>query len=202
VAEELNVKRLEAVEGLESLIRWSVVPNFRTLGPRLGPRMPAVKAALAGVSGADVRRALDETGAYAVKVDGERIELSAADVEVRAEEHEEFALAQDGPYAVALDLALDDELRLEGLARELARALNDHRKAIGLAIADRISVSLEASGQLAQAAQRHAKWIAGEVLAEEWTVAQGTDESVAARDGDWTVLEIDGCPVAVAVRKL
>jgi isoleucyl-tRNA synthetase len=204
VAEELNVKRLEMVEGLEGLIRWSVVPNFRTLGPRLGPRMPAVKSALAQANGADVRRALDETGAYAVEVDGERIELSAADVEVRAEEHEEFALAQDGPYAVALDLALDDELRLEGLARELARALNDHRKAMGLAIADRIDVSLEATGLLAHAASRHAKWIAGEVLAEEWAVSDGNDETVRARASEegWAVLDIDGCPVAVAVRKL
>jgi isoleucyl-tRNA synthetase len=199
VAEELNVKRLEMVEGLEGLIRWSVVPNFRTLGPRLGPRMPAVKAALATVNGADVRRALDDAGVFAVEVDGERVELSAADLEVRAEEHEEFALAQDGPYAVALDLALDEDLRLEGLARELARALNDHRKAIGLAIADRISVSLSATGQLAQAARRHGDWIAGEVLATDWIV---TEPTAGAGTPEAKVLEVDGCDVAVAVRKL
>jgi isoleucyl-tRNA synthetase len=204
VAEELNVKRLEVVDTLEGLIRWSVVPNFRTLGPRLGPRMPAVKAALASASGADVRRALDEAGVYPIEVDGERVELTAADLEVRAEEHEEFALAQDGPYAVALDLALDEELRLEGLARELARALNDHRKALGLAIADRIAVTLSATGQLAQAARRHGKWIAGEVLAEEWTVTEGTEDSVAAKasESGWAVLEVESCPVAVAVRKV
>jgi isoleucyl-tRNA synthetase len=197
VAEELNVKRLEVVDTLEGLIRWSVVPNFRTLGPRLGPRMPAVKAALASADGADVSRALDEAGVYALEVDGERIELSAADLEVRAEEHEEFALAQDGPYAVALDLALDEDLRLEGLARELARALNDHRKALGLAIADRIAVTLSATGQLAQAARRHGEWIAGEVLAADWNVTEPNDEQAAA---EAKLLEVDGSSVAVAVR--
>jgi isoleucyl-tRNA synthetase len=197
VAEELNVKALDAVSSLEGLIRYSVVPNFRALGPRLGPRLPAVKAALAGVDGAAARRALDETGHFALDIDGEAVELGPEDVEVRATEHEELALAQDGPYAVALDLAVDDDLRLEGLARELARALNDHRKAIGLAIADRISVSLSATGQLAQAARRHGDWIAGEVLATDWTVTEPTDQTTGTK-----VLEVDGSDVAVAVRKV
>jgi isoleucyl-tRNA synthetase len=173
VAEELNVKQLEEVESLEGLIRYSVVPNFRALGPRLGPRMPAVKAALLRADGAAVRRELDERGSYSVDVDGERIELGPDDLEVRAEEHEEFALAQDGPYAVALDLAVDDDLRLEGLARELARALNDHRKAVGLSIADRIRVTLWADGLVAQAAEHHGTWVAGEVLAVDWQVKSG-----------------------------
>ena len=109
-----------------------------------------------------------------VDVDGEPVELGPDDVEVRAEEHEEFALAQDGPYAVALDLHIDDDLRLEGLARELARALNDHRKAIGLAIADRIErAACRPTGPLAEAAERHGDWIAGEVLAVGWQVEPG-----------------------------
>src|SRR5581483_3523711 len=129
VSEELNVKSLEVVESLAGLIRYSVVPIFRALGPRLGPKMPAVKAALASADGGEVSRSLEETGSYTVTVDGEAVVLDASELEVRAEEHEEFALAQDGPFAVALDLAVDDDLRLEGLARELARAVNDHRKA-------------------------------------------------------------------------
>jgi isoleucyl-tRNA synthetase len=191
VAEELNVKQLEVVESLEGLIRYSVVPNFRALGPRLGPKMPAVKAALAEADGAEVARALEERGNYVVEVDGEAVELSLSEVEVRAEEHEEFALAQEGPYAVALDLAIDEDLRLEGLARELARALNDHRKAIGLAIADRIRVKLWTEGPLHQAAERHGSWIAGEVLAVDWQVAEG--------DGGDAVLEIEGSNVGVVV---
>jgi isoleucyl-tRNA synthetase len=194
VAEELNVKALEVVSSLEGLITYSVVPNFRALGPRLGPRLPGLKAALAVTDGATVRQALEETGRFVVEVDGETIELGTDDVEVRATEHEELALAQDGPYAVALDLALDENLRLEGLARELARALNDHRKAIGLAIADRITVVLSATGPVAQAAQKHGDWIAGEVLAVGWQVTEA--DGLAG-----TVLDVDGSPVAVAVER-
>jgi isoleucyl-tRNA synthetase len=194
VAEELNVKTLEVVGSLEGLIRYSVVPNFRVLGPRLGPRLPAVKTALAQADGARVRQALEERGSYTVTVDGETFELSVSEIEVRAEEHEEFALAQDGPYAVALDLTIDDDLRLEGLARELARALNDHRKAMGLAIADRIRVAVHATGPVARAAERHGNWIAGEVLALDWMVSESR--------GEGTVLDIEGNRVVVAVERV
>ncbi|HTC81091.1 MAG TPA: DUF5915 domain-containing protein, partial [Acidimicrobiia bacterium] len=192
VSEELNVKALEVVESLAGLIRYSVVPNFRVLGPRLGPRMPAVKGALAAADGVEVSRALEETGRYTVTVDGEAIDLDASELEVRAEEHEEFALTQDGPYAVALDLHVDDDLRLEGLARELARAVNDHRKASGLAIADRIKVRLWANGLVAEAAQRHGEWIAGEVLAVDWQVNPPESPSGA-------MLDVEGTPVTVAL---
>jgi isoleucyl-tRNA synthetase len=192
VAEELNVKALEVVESLAGLIRYSVVPNFRVLGPRLGPKMPAVKAALAQADGAEVSRSLEETGRFTVEVDGAPLVLDAADLEVRAEEHEEFALAQEGPYAVALDLHVDDDLRLEGLARELSRAINDQRRAAGLAIADRIAVRLWATGPVAQAADRHGSWIAGEVLADSWQVnPDGRPEG--------SVLDVEGTAVTVAV---
>jgi isoleucyl-tRNA synthetase len=192
VSEELNVKSLEVVESLAGLIRYSVVPNFRALGPRLGPKLPGVKAALASADGAEVSRSLEETGSYTVTVDGEPVVLGADDLEVRAEEHEEFALAQDGPFAVALDLKVDDDLRLEGLARELSRAINDHRRASGLAIADRIKVRLWADGPVADAAQRHGDWIAGEVLAVSWQV--NPPESPSGE-----TLDVDGTPVTVAV---
>jgi isoleucyl-tRNA synthetase len=192
VSEELNVKALEVVESLAGLIRYSVVPNFRALGPRLGPKLPAVKAALAAADGTDVSRALEATGSYTVMIEGEPVVLGADDLEVRAEEHEEFALAQDGPYAVALDLHVDDELRLEGLARELARAVNDHRKASGLAIADRIKVRLWAGGPVAEAAERHGAWIAGEVLAVSWQVNPDANPEGA-------VLDVEGSPVTVAL---
>jgi len=111
---------------------------------------------------------------------------------VRAEEHEEFALAQEGPFAVALDLKVDDDLKLEGLARELARAINDHRRALGLAIADRIKVRLWASGVVAEAAERHGGWIAGEVLAVGWQVNPDEGPEGAA-------LDVEGTPVTVSV---
>ncbi|HUQ62895.1 MAG TPA: isoleucine--tRNA ligase [Acidimicrobiales bacterium] len=188
IAEELNVKRLEDVDNLSDLEAWTVVPNFRTLGPRLGPKVNAVKRALADLDGAEVRAALESDGF--VVVAGERLE--PGDVELRADRHEDFALVQDGGWAVALDLELDDALRLEGSARQLARAVNEMRKNLDLDLTDRIVVRIYSAGpKLRGAVEAHRKWIAGEVLATEVIIDEGEPSSGGSE------LEIDGEPVWV-----
>jgi isoleucyl-tRNA synthetase len=193
IADELNVKQFEVVSTLEGLLSYRVVPNFKALGPRLGPTLPRVKALLAEVDGAEVKRAFDDDGRYDLDVDGESVVLEPTDVEIRAEQHEELSLAQDGPHAVALDLTLDDDLRAEGLARETIRTLNDLRKALDFALADRITVRFEAPARIVAAVRRHAEWIAGEVLATGFEVVEGTPEAPNAT--------IDGEPVAAALRR-
>jgi isoleucyl-tRNA synthetase len=166
------------VSSLEGLLSYKVVPNFRALGPRLGKLAPRVKQLLAGVDGSAVKHAFDKAGTYTLDVDGTAVELSADDVEIRAEQHEDLTLAQDGPHAVALDLTLDDDLRAEGLARELIRTINDQRKADGFALSDRIAVRVSAPRTVAAAAERHQDWIAAEVLATSFQVTEN-GESVA-----------------------
>jgi isoleucyl-tRNA synthetase len=194
VAEELNVKHVEAIRDLTGLLDYDVVPNFRALGPRVGPLMPKVKAALAAVDGRTVSEALERDGAYRLEIDGETIDIAPDDIEVRAVAHEELVLAEEAGSAVALDITLDDELRLEGLARELVRALNDLRKELDLSLSDRIQVALYADDTAAEAARVHGDWIAGEVLAVTWTVAPGADAPAGT-----TTLDLDGQPVAVAL---
>jgi isoleucyl-tRNA synthetase len=197
VAEELNVRALEPVHDLEGLLDYTVVPDFRRLGPRVGPLMPRLKDALRDADGAALRRALATDGRVVVDLGTERVELGPDDVEVRARAHAEFVLAEDGGLAVALDTVVDDELRAEGLARGLVRTLNDHRKAQGLDLADRVRVELHASGAVADAARQHAAWIAEEVLATSFTVEAPTDET---RDG-FVLLEVDGEPVRVRLER-
>ena len=145
-----------------------------------------------------MKHALEVDGGYTLALDdGESVVLTGDDVEVRAAAHQELALAQEGATAVALDTTLDDELRLEGLARELVRAINDHRKALDLALSDRISVRLRAPGTVAEAARRHGDWIASEVLAVEWKVDEVANGDVAAPG--YAVLTVDGTPVGVLV---
>ena len=144
-----------------------IVPNFSVLGPRLGKLAPLVKARLEGVDGGEVRRAFDEYGSYTLDVDGEEVKLEPNDVEIRAEQHADLTLAQDGPHAIALDLTLDDDLRAEGLAREIIRVINDRRKSCGFALADRITVGVRAPARVVDAARHHAEWIKAEVLAVE-----------------------------------
>ncbi|MGI9022780.1 MAG: isoleucine--tRNA ligase, partial [Acidimicrobiales bacterium] len=172
IADELNVKALEDVSSLSELMTWRVVPNFRALGPRLGPRVNDVKAALVDADGAEVRRLLETQGW--VEVADER--LGPDDLEVRADRHEELALAQDGGWAVALDLELDDDLRREGTARELIRALNDLRKRLSLALTDRVRLRIGAAGpRVTAAVEAHGPWVASEVLATEFVLAGGDD---------------------------
>ncbi len=189
IADELNVKELEEVTSLAELMTWRVVPNFRALGPRLGPRVNDVKAALAGVDGAEVRNLLETQGWF--EVAGER--LGPEDVEVRADRHEELALAQDGGWAVALDLELDEALEREGTARELIRALNDLRKRLDLALTDRIDlvVAAPAGGRVAAAIDAHGEWLAAEVLATRLAVDDVTDGHAIDVDGEALVVKLE-----------
>ncbi len=174
IADALNVKALERVTSLEGLLDYVVLPNFRALGPKVGKRMPLVKDALAAADGAAVHRALDEQGGYELALgDGSSVTLTRDDVEVRARSHEEFVLAQDAGYAVALDTTVDDELRAEGIARDLVRLINDRRRELGFEIADRIRVRIAVGGRVEAAAHRHRDWIAREMLAVEFEV-EGT----------------------------
>ena len=112
---------------------------------------------------------------------------------MRAERHEAFALAEDQGWAVALDLELDDDLRAEGMARELVRALNDLRKEHGLDLSDRITLVLDADEALAAVVEAHRAWIMGEVLATELTVGPA--------GADAATVTVDGHPVHVALQR-
>jgi isoleucyl-tRNA synthetase len=198
VADALNVKSLQFVADLEGLLDYSVVPNFRTLGPRAGARTPLVKEALASADGATIRGALERDGGYDLALrDGSTLRLDPGDVEVRAASHEELALAQEAGFAVALDTTPDEELVAEGLARDVIRLLNDARKSEGFEIADRVRVGLACSGELRAAVHRHRDWIAREVLAVEFTPV---DEPPGAFAGA-RVFDVDGEPLAVRLTR-
>ena len=194
IKDELNVKQLEVVESLEGLLSYRVVPNFKALGPRLGKLAPRVKTLLVDVDGGEVKRAFDEHGSFTLDVDGEEVKLEPGDVEIRAEQHADLTLAQDGPHAIALDLTLDDDLRAEGLAREIIRVVNDRRKTNDFALADRITVVLRSTARVVDAARRHAEWIAAEVLAVAFDIVEETLEGAA----DAT---IDGEPLWLDLRR-
>ncbi|HEX9891140.1 MAG TPA: GNAT family N-acetyltransferase, partial [Actinomycetota bacterium] len=160
VAEELNVKEVAFAESAEELGRWRAKPSYRDLGPKLGPKVKDVAAALAADDGtlAGALARGDE-----VEVAGHR--LSTDDVDLVQETDSGWGVASEGGTTVALDLDVTPELRREGLARDLVRAIQDARKAAGLEVTDRIELWVEASGEAAEALAEHRGWIAGEVLA-------------------------------------
>ena len=161
--EQLNVKALRFVEAADELGSYEVKPNYRTLGPRFGKAMPLVAAAVAALDPAHVSEALREGRAIGIAVDGHDHELDADDLVLAMAPLEGYQLEREGSHAVALGLAVDDELRREGLAREVVHAVQNARKAAGLAVEDRIRLVLGGDDVLVGAAQAH----------EEYLVARG-----------------------------
>ena len=154
VAEELNVKEVVFAETAEELGGWRAKPNFKVLGPRLGPKVKAVAASL-GRDDGTVAAALARGETVPLEVEGERIELRPDDVDLVQETLEGWGVAGDGRITVALQLDLTPELRTEGLARELVRVVQDARKAAALEVSDRIELALALDGDLAEALSAH-----------------------------------------------
>ncbi|MCA8979973.1 MAG: class I tRNA ligase family protein, partial [Planctomycetes bacterium] len=173
VLDELNIKSwgsLDADDGQLCTLRAKA--NFKTLGKRLGKQMKAAAAAI-GELEPDRIAALRSGGSVALELEGETVELTAADVDVSVESRADFDVEADGRMIVFLDTELDDALLREGLAREAVNRLNGLRKQAGLAIDDRIRLNLDARGaQLGRALEEHGDFIAAETLAEAWQISK------------------------------
>jgi isoleucyl-tRNA synthetase len=198
VADELNVKEVEIGKGMEELVSYSVKPNFARLGPRFGPRVKDVGRALAEADAQEIVRSLEQDGSATIALDGETVSLERDDLDVRVEGREGFSLAQEGPYGVALDLELTPELRAEGAAREVVRAVQDLRKSSGLAVEDRIELWLESpQPEIASALDKHAGYISSEVLATNTHLGDGSAPADAATDQ----VDLDDGMVKIGLRK-
>src|ERR671918_114656 len=196
VAEELNVKTVELAQGVGELVSYTVKPNFRALGPRFGRQVEDIRAALARSDPREIVADIESSGRSSLEVDGETIELSADELDVRGEGRAGFSLAQEGPYGVALDVEITPELRREGIAREVVRGIQDLRKSTGLEVDDRIELWMASSDRDAtEALEAHRDFIAAEVLAT--SVRIGEAEGAAASD----TIEIDGASVRIGVSK-
>jgi isoleucyl-tRNA synthetase len=192
VADELNVKRVVFAESTEEFGRWHAKPNFKVLGPRLGPRVKD----LAGVLGADdgtIAGALAHGETASLALGDEEIALTADDVDLSQAVREGWGVASEGGLTVALDLELTNELRREGVARELVRLVQDARKAAGLDVSDRIQLGIESGHVIAEALAAHREYVVGETLAVDLIAGEveGFREEAA----------IEGEPVAVSLRK-
>jgi isoleucyl-tRNA synthetase len=169
IGEELNVKAVEFTTHGEQYIEYSVVPNFKRLGPRLGKNMPAAKKLLAEVGAAKLLEELKSTGKATLQFpDGSSIELDNDDVEVRLQARPGWAAAQGKGCVVVLATELTPELIAEGLARDVVRLIQDQRKDMGCQYTDRIKVGLVTkSPTLIGAIENHYDYIAKETLATE-----------------------------------
>jgi isoleucyl-tRNA synthetase len=184
VKAELNVKELDFVEEESELVSYAVKPNYRSLGPRFGKRMPQVAAAVEALDPVHVAAVMAEGGQVGISVDGDEHAIGADEVTLSLQPLEGYEVEAEAGHAVALQLELDDELRREGLAREIVHAVQNARKEAGLEITDRIELSLGGDEELLAAARAHESYVAGEVLATAvaYDAADGVTVTLDGRD--------------------
>ncbi len=161
LSEELNVKSVRYVSEAEELGRFEVKPNYRSLGPRFGKAMPQVAAAVAALDPTRLR-AGERVG---INVDGHDHEIGPDDVIMVLQPLEGYQVERSGTHAVALNLELDEQLRREGLAREVVHAVQAARKDAGLNVEDRIALRLGGDDELLEAARAFQDYVSRETLA-------------------------------------
>jgi isoleucyl-tRNA synthetase len=183
VTAELNVKELDFVTDESELVSYSAKPNYRALGPRFGKKMPQVAAAVEALDAAHVAAVLAEGGEVGINVDGHDHSLGPDDITLALQPLEGYEVEAEAGHAVALQLELDDELRREGLAREIVHAVQNARKAAGLEVTDRIDLTLAGDPDLLAAAQAHQDYLANEVLATSVSYDGTADGAAAMIDG-------------------
>jgi isoleucyl-tRNA synthetase len=183
VTAELNVKELDFVTDEAELVSYTAKPNYRSLGPRFGKRMPQVAAAVEALDPAHVAAVLAEGGEVGIAIDGADHTLGPDDLTLALQPLEGYEVEAEAGHAVALALELDEELRSEGLAREIVHAVQIARKDSGLDITDRIELGLGGDEELLAAARAHEAYLAGEVLATSVAYDAGDGGSRASIDG-------------------
>ncbi|MGC1273331.1 MAG: DUF5915 domain-containing protein, partial [Planctomycetaceae bacterium] len=165
VGEELNVKALVRADHLDELVQYTYKPNLKTLGPKHGKRLAAIRNELPTLGDAllaPLRRGANVT----VTIGGEPLELAPEDVMVGTAQAADWVTASEGGIQIALSTRLTPELICEGLARDFIRQIQQMRKDAGLEIEDRITIRYAASGEAAAAIETFAEYIRAETLAE------------------------------------
>jgi isoleucyl-tRNA synthetase len=197
--DELNVKTVQYLDATTELVEHRFKPNLRVVGKQYGKLVPALSAALKGLAGAEARaaaQAVEGGQPFSLEVAGQTLELAPEAVLVESTAPEGYAVAEKGGVLVALDTQITEELRAEGLARELVRHIQDARKAAGLAIADRVVVSVAgADVELAGVLERWGATIRSETLAE--ALVAGAPAAGAYVE----LFDLDGRPLTLGVRK-
>jgi isoleucyl-tRNA synthetase len=194
VLDELNVRGLRYVSEADELGRWELKPNYRTLGPRFGKDMPQVARAVAALDASTAATTLREGGTVGISINGGEHPLGSDDVQLVLQPLEGYQVERSGTHAVALNLELDDDLRREGLAREVVHAIQNARKSAGLDVADRISLTLGGADELLQAVRAHEPYVTGETLA----ISLSYD---GAGNGAAETVTIEGLALTIAVER-
>ena len=188
ILDEVNVKELKFVEG--QMLEKKVKCNFRVMGKKFGKLMKAVASAVDALTQAEIAR-LETEGTLALAVEGESIAVERADVEIVSEDIPGWVVANEGALTVALDIEVTDDLRREGLAREMVKRIQAYRKDNGFEITDHINIVMQAGdAAMCEAVEAFREYICTQVLADSFTLAADVADA-AAFDFDGTIINVN-----------
>ena len=196
--EELNVKEVDFLASAEGLVSLNAKPNYKVLGPRFGKDTEAAATAIRSLAEVDLE-VYRSDGDVSIEVSGQTTVLEPGDLEIHEVSKEGLVLRSENGFTVALDPALDDDLRAEGLARELVNRIQRLRKDSGLEITDRIQLGVYGTEQIQVAARSHQTFISGETLAVEMEVG-GDGGATRAYDSVQDV-QIDELEVVIMLQR-
>lgn len=190
IISEVNVKDLKFVVGSDVLVK-KVKCNFRTMGKKFGKLMKAVAAQMDALSQEDIA-SLEKNGSIALNIDGQEAVVEVADVDIISEDIPGWLVSNEGNLTVALEVELTEELKNEGMARELINRIQNLRKDTGLEITDRINVTVSQDERISAAVNGFAGYIRTQVLAD----------SITLEDNDGAEIDLDGLTAFIKVEKI
>lgn len=193
ILNEVNVKELKFADAGSNILVKKVKPDFKKLGPRYGKVMKALAAAIQAMTQEEIAT-FERDGSFTFPIDGNACTVLTDDVEIISEDIPGWLVANEGRLTIALDITVTDELRREGLARELVNRLQNLRKSSGLEITDHIRVTLAPAEEMEGVLETYGDYIRRQVLADTITTTE--------RSADMTDLEFDDFRLPVKIEKV
>ena len=194
IKSEVNIKHIEYIDDTSGILVKSVKPNFALLGKRFGPKLKQVSAAI-NAWGKEEISAIEKNGSFDITLDGETVTLTLEDVLISSQDIPGWSVASDYGVTVALDVTLTEELKQEGIARDLVNRIQNLRKDMGLEVQDKITIKVSKHDDLVNSAlENFASYIQTE------TQALSLDVNGSVTEG--TVLDMDDFELTVKVEKV
>ena len=191
IKHEVNVKEIEFIDDASGILVKQIKPNFRTLGPKFGKQMKDIAAVINDFTQQDIQ-AFERQGTKEITLAGQTLTLDLTDVEITSQDIEGWLVASSSTgLVVALDATITDELRAEGIARELVNRIQNLRKDTGLEVTDRIRIRLQHQDTLEQAVQANEAYIKAETLANEILFADTLQGEEVAFDDIVTKIAVE-----------
>ncbi|WP_299120654.1 isoleucine--tRNA ligase [uncultured Winogradskyella sp.] len=177
IKHEVNIKDIELLEDASDILVKQIKPNFKVLGPKFGKDMKLISSVVSAFSADDIKK-IEQNGNIDVEINGKNIILGLDDVEITSQDIEGWLVANEGSLTVALDVTISEELRKEGIARELVNRIQNLRKDSGFEVTDRIDVQLQNDVQVKEAVASNEEYIKSETLTEDLQIMDNVNNGI------------------------